>query len=515
MNLEKFQESMYQLIVETSTRLPKDVRRAIQAAKARENAGTRAAMSLATITNNIKMADDQVSPICQDTGLPTFKIKTPVGANQIVMKKAIYAAIAQATKDGKLRPNSVDSLTGENSGDNLGGGTPVIKFEQWENDYIDARLILKGGGCENKNIQYSLPCELDSLGRAGRDLDGIRKCILHSVYQAQGQGCSAGFIGVGIGGDRSSGYDLAKEQLFRSVEDVNQNAELRKLEEYIMDNANELGIGTMGFGGETTLLGCKVGVMNRIPASFFVSVAYNCWAFRRLGVSVNPESGEILDWMYNEGENIDFAQTEAEKETAAASSGEGVIQLQAPITEEQVRSLKVGDVVQINGMMYTGRDAIHKYLTDHDAPVDLNGQVIYHCGPVMLKDEEGQWHVKAAGPTTSIREEPYQGDIMKKFGIRVVMGKGGMGPKTLAALQEHGGVYLNAIGGAAQYYADCIKSVEGVDLMQFGIPEAMWHLRVEGFTAVVTMDAHGNSLHADVDKNSLEKLAQFKEPVFK
>ena len=515
MNLEKFQESMYQLIVETSTRLPKDVRRAIQAAKARENAGTRAAMSLATITNNIKMADDQVSPICQDTGLPTFKIKTPVGANQIVMKKAIYAAIAQATKDGKLRPNSVDSLTGENSGDNLGGGTPVIKFEQWENDYIDARLILKGGGCENKNIQYSLPCELDSLGRAGRDLDGIRKCILHSVYQAQGQGCSAGFIGVGIGGDRSSGYDLAKEQLFRSVEDVNQNAELRKLEEYIMDNANELGIGTMGFGGETTLLGCKVGVMNRIPASFFVSVAYNCWAFRRLGVSVNPESGEILDWMYNEGENIDFAQTEAEKETAAASSGEGVIQLQAPITEEQVRSLKVGDVVQINGMMYTGRDAIHKYLTDHDAPVDLNGQVIYHCGPVMLKDEEGQWHVKAAGPTTSIREEPYQGDIMKKFGIRVVMGKGGMGPKTLAALQEHGGVYLNAIGGAAQYYADCIKSVEGVDLMQFGIPEAMWHLRVEGFTAVVTMDAHGNSLHADVDKNSLEKLALFKEPVFK
>ena len=515
MNLEKFQESMYQLIVETSTRLPKDVRRAIQAAKARENAGTRAAMSLATITNNIKMADDQVSPICQDTGLPTFKIKTPVGANQIVMKKAIYAAIAQATKDGKLRPNSVDSLTGENSGDNLGGGTPVIKFEQWENDYIDARLILKGGGCENKNIQYSLPCELDSLGRAGRDLDGIRKCILHSVYQAQGQGCSAGFIGVGIGGDRSSGYDLAKEQLFRSVEDVNQNAELRKLEEYIMDNANELGIGTMGFGGETTLLGCKVGVMNRIPASFFVSVAYNCWAFRRLGVSVNPESGEILDWMYNEGENIDFAQTEAEKETAAASSGEGVIQLQAPITEEQVRSLKVGDVVQINGMMYTGRDAIHKYLTDHDAPVDLNGQVIYHCGPVMLKDEEGQWHVKAAGPTTSIREEPYQGDIMKKFGIRVVMGKGGMGPKTLGALKEHGGVYLNAIGGAAQYYADCIKSVEGVDLMQFGIPEAMWHLRVEGFTAVVTMDAHGNSLHADVDKNSLEKLAQFKEPVFK
>jgi fumarate hydratase class I len=517
MNLEKFQESMYQLIVETSTNLPKDVRRAIKSAKELESAGTRAAMSLDTITNNIQMADDNVSPICQDTGLPTFKIKTPVSVNQIKIKEAIYNAIAQATADTKLRPNSVDSLTGKNSGDNLGAGTPVVKFEQWENDYIDARLILKGGGCENKNIQYSLPCELEGLGRAGRDLDGIRKCILHSVYQAQGQGCSAGFIGVGIGGDRSSGYDLAKEQLFRSVEDVNPNADLRKLEDYIMENANELGIGTMGFGGETTLLGCKIGVMNRIPASFFVSVAYNCWAYRRMGVKVNPETGEIQEWLYQDGEKITFDEKQANEEVAATSTEteNHVVTLTAPISEEQIRELKVGDVVQITGRMYTGRDAIHKYLTDHDAPVDLNGQVIYHCGPVMAKDEKGNWTVKAAGPTTSIREEPYQGDIMKKFGIRAVIGKGGMGPKTLAALHEHGGVYLNAIGGAAQYYADRIKGVDGVDLMEFGIPEAMWHLQVEGFTAVVTMDSHGNSLHRDVDKSSLEKLAQFKEPVFK
>ncbi|OZM57098.1 fumarate hydratase [Lottiidibacillus patelloidae] len=507
---------MYDLIVETSTKLPKDVRRAIVKAKARENAGTRAAMSLDTITNNIKMADENVSPICQDTGLPTFKIKVPVGANQIEMKKAIYEAIAEATKNSKLRPNSVDSITGENTGDNLGLGTPVIKFEQWENDYIDARLILKGGGCENKNIQYSLPAELDGLGRAGRDLDGIRKCIMHSVYQAQGQGCSAGFIGVGIGGDRTSGYELAKEQLFRNNDDVNENEDLRKLEEYVMDNANELGIGTMGFGGETTLLGCKIGVINRIPASFFVSVAYNCWAFRRLGVKIDASTGSINEWLYMEGEEIDFTE-QVEKEAAKLESENGPkhVTLQAPISEEEIRQLNVGDVVTINGMMYTGRDAIHKHLSDHDAPVNLDGQIIYHCGPVMMKDEAGKYHVKAAGPTTSIREEPYQGDIMKKFGIRAVIGKGGMGPKTLAALKEHGGIYLNAIGGAAQYYADCIKSVEGVDLMEFGIPEAMWHLKVEGFTAVVTMDSHGNSLHEDVNKSSLEKLAKFKDPVFK
>jgi fumarate hydratase, class I len=518
MDMSKFQESMYDLIVETSTNLPKDARRAIKAAKERENAGTRSAMSLATITNNITMADEQVSPICQDTGMPTFKIKTPVGINQLEIQEAIRNAVVLATKEGKLRSNAVDSLTGENSGNNLGEGVPVMKFEQWEGDYIDVRLILKGGGCENKNIQYSLPCELEGLGKAGRDLDGIRKCILHSVYQAQGQGCSAGFIGVGIGGDRSSGYDLAKAQLFRSNEDVNPNEDLRKLEDYIMENANELGIGTMGFGGETTLLGCKIGAMHRLPASFFVSVAYNCWAFRRLGVKVNPETGEINEWLYQEGEKIDFAREEqnAEKETAAAAEGPREVVLQAPITEEQIRALKVGDVVHINGRMYTGRDAIHKYLSDKDeAPVDLNGQIIYHCGPVMLKDDEGNWHVKAAGPTTSIREEPYQGDIMKRFGIRAVIGKGGMGPKTLAALEEHGGVYLNAIGGAAQYYADCIKSVDGVDLTEFGIPEAMWHLSVEGFTAVVTMDSHGNSLHQDVQQSSLEKLAQFAEPVFK
>lgn len=510
MNLQNLENSIYKLVTETSTNLPKDVRRAIKKAKEAENAGTRAAMSLDTIANNIFMADDNVSPICQDTGLPTFKIKTPVGVNQIEIKEMIKKAIAQTTADAKLRPNAVDSLTGANSGDNLGEGVPVIKFEQWEKDYIEMKLILKGGGCENKNIQYSLPTELEGLGRAGRDLDGIRKCILHSVYQAQGQGCSAGFIGVGIGGDRSSGYDLAKEQLFRHVDDVNPNEDLAKLEEYVVKTANTFGIGTMGFGGEATLLGCKIGVMHRIPASFFVSVAYNCWAYRRMAVNINAETGEIMEWHYQDGEKISFEE-EAKAETK--QQGE-VVKLIAPITEEKIRSLKVGDVVQISGRMYTGRDAIHHHLMSHDAPVDLDGQIIYHCGPVMAKDEDGNWTVKAAGPTTSIREEPYQGDIMKKFGIRAVMGKGGMGPKTLAALKEHGGVYLNAIGGAAQYYADCIKSVDGVDLLEFGIPEAMWHLGVEDFTAVVTMDSHGNSLHADVQKSSLEKLADHAERVF-
>lgn len=520
--MKHFEESVYRLIVETSTNLPGDVRRAVKRGRESEDAATRAGLALATIAQNIEMAETQVSPICQDTGMPTFVIHTPAFANQIEMKKDIFKAVIRATKDGKLRPNSVDSLTGKNSGDNLGAGTPVIHFEQWEQDTIDVRLILKGGGCENKNIQYSLPAELEGLGKAGRDLDGIRKCILHSVYQAQGQGCSAGFIGVGIGGDRTTGYELAKQQLFRHTEDINPNPELQKLEDYILENANKLGIGTMGFGGEVTLLGCKVGAINRLPASFFVSVAYNCWAFRRQGVLIDADHGEIQEWLYESGSGIQMTDAETKAVTAATSeSSDGAesqqagkeIVLQTPISEEQIRSLRVGDVVVIRGEMHTGRDALHKYLMDHDAPLDLNGAVIYHCGPVMLKDETG-WHVKAAGPTTSIREEPYQGDILKKFGIRAVIGKGGMGSKTLQALKEHGGVYLNAIGGAAQYYAECIKNVNGVDFMEFGIPEAMWHLEVDGFAAIVTMDSHGNSLHADVSKDSAAKLEMFKEPVF-
>lgn len=523
-NMLQFEESVYQLIVETSTNLPGDVRRAVNHGRSLENEATRAGLALSTIARNIQMAEDQISPICQDTGMPTFVVHTPVGINQIELKKSIHAAIQRATKDGKLRPNSVDSLTGENTGNNLGTGTPVIHFEQWEKDVIDMRLILKGGGCENKNIQYSLPTELEGLERAGRDLDGIRKCILHAIYQAQGQGCSAGFLGIGIGGDRTTGYELAKQQLFRQVDDVNPVPELDRLEQYILEAGNQLGIGTMGFGGEVTLLGCKIGAMNRLPASFFVSVAYNCWAFRRQGIEMDPVSGEIGKWLYPVGTEVPVLEDEngpednksisSDNANEADKQGAREIVLRTPISEEQIRSLRVGDVVVIQGEMHTGRDALHKYLMDHDAPVDLNGAVIYHCGPVMLKDEDG-WHVKAAGPTTSIREEPYQGDIIKKFGIRAVIGKGGMGAKTLAALKEHGGVYLNAIGGAAQYYAECFKKVNGVDFMEFGIPEAMWHLEVDGFAAIVTMDSHGDSLHEGVEKASRERLASFKEAVFK
>jgi len=178
--------------------------------------------------------------------------------------------------------------------------------------------------------------------------------------------------------------------------------------------------------------------------------------------------------------------------------------LRAPVTEEHVRSLSVGALVLISGEMYTGRDAVHAHLMKHAPPVDLHGSVLYHCGPVVMKN--GTYKIMAAGPTTSIREEPYQADIIERYGVRAVIGKGGMGPKTLAALREHGAVYLNAIGGAAQFYARSIRSIDGVSLLEFGTPEAMWHLTVEDFPAIVTMDAHGNSLHKDIEQDSGAKL---------
>jgi len=503
--LPSFFASMVDLITRTSTDLPPDVRAAMRGAVSAETPTSRAGQALTIIAQNIDQATSCEGPICQDTGMPTFEVKVPVGINQIWMKQQIREAVAEATRRGKLRPNSVDSITGENSGDNLGPGTPIVHFEQWEEPDIEVRLILKGGGCENTNAQYALPAELDHLGRADRSLEGVRKCILHAIWKAQGKGCGPGAVGVCIGGDRTSGYLHAKEQLFRTLDDTNDDPRLAALERSVMDEANTLSVGAMGFSGNTTLIGCKVGALNRLPASFFVSIAYDCWAFRRLGVHLDASTGSITRWLYREDSPSQPMLTPEEVAAGFPRTGRE-IPLEAPITEDQIRSLKVGDVVLVSGRVFTGRDAVHAHLMKHDPPVDLRGAVLYHCGPVVLKDGSG-WRITAAGPTTSIREEPYQADIIRRYGVRAVIGKGGMGAKTLAGLKESGAVYLNAIGGAAQFYARCIERVEGVSLTEFGTPEAMWHLQVRDFPAIVTMDAHGNSLHRDVETASGKILA--------
>src|SRR5207253_3812239 len=224
---------------------------------------------------------------------------------------------------------------------------------------------------------------------------------------------------------------------------------------------------------------------------------------RRLGVVLDASTGAINRWLYRDPSHPIIPMLDQAGFTRTGRE----VSLKAPLSEEDVRSLRVGDVVLISGPMFTGRDAVHSHLMKHDPPVDLRGAVLYHCGPVVAKDEGPQggadgWRVTAAGPTTSIREEPYQGEIIRRYGVRAVVGKGGMGAKTLAAMKEFGAIYLNAIGGAAQFYARAIRQVDGVSLLEFGTPEAMWHLTVEDFPAIVTMDAHGNSLHKDIEQQS-------------
>jgi fumarate hydratase, class I len=287
-------ESLLELIRRTSTEIPDDVHRAILASLEQEKKGTIAESAMKIIDQNIALARNKSQPICQDTGSIIFYVDCPVGFDQSAFDELAKEMVTLATKKGYLRQNSVDSITGKNDGTNVGPGSPTIHFHQHKGREISVRLILKGGGCENVGAQYSLPNE---TLKANRDLDGCRKVILDAVLQAQGKGCGPGILGVCIGGDRATGYEFSKQQLLRKLDDRNPNPELQALEENIVMTANKLGIGPMGFGGKTTLLGTKIGVLNRLPASFFVSVSYMCWAYRRQGFTVSSD-GTVQQWLY-------------------------------------------------------------------------------------------------------------------------------------------------------------------------------------------------------------------------
>ena len=224
-----------------------------------------------------------------------FYVNAPRGVFEGDFEEEARTAVTEATKRGFLRQNSVDSLTGKNDGTNVGPGAPTVYFHQWNEPHLEVRLVLKGGGCENVGAQYSLP---DTKLKANRDVAGCRRVILDAVLQAQGKGCGPGVLGVCIGGDRSTGYSWSKKMFLRPLDDVNPVPELAELETDITATANDLGIGPMGFGGKTTLLGTKIYAINRVPASFFVSVSYMCWAFRRQGAKVAPDSYAIDHWLY-------------------------------------------------------------------------------------------------------------------------------------------------------------------------------------------------------------------------
>ncbi len=279
-------ESFTELIRRAATDLPADVEMALQAARDREETGSAAKGALETILENVDIAREHSTPICQDTGVPIFYVHHPQRISTHQLREQIEAAVEEATSHAYLRPNAVDPVTGRNSGNNLGIGFPAFHFEEWSKNHLKVDLLLKGGGSENVSAQIKLP---HAPLEAGRDLDGVRKVVLDAVYQAQGKGCAPGVLGIAIGSDRGNGYIHAKEQLFRPLDDVNPAPELAELEERLLRECNELGIGPMGFGGKTTVFGVKIGAYHRLPACYFVSIAYMCWACRRAHMTVQGE----------------------------------------------------------------------------------------------------------------------------------------------------------------------------------------------------------------------------------
>lgn len=270
-------EKLVELIRATSTSIPDDIEKAVKAALKKEAKGSSAEVILKTILENCALARKASTPLCQDTGTLTFFVDTKL--KRKVSVEIIKRSAAIATARGYLRKNCIDSITGKSYDDNCCEGAPVVH-------YVDKRgvtLIMKGGGSENMSRQYSLP---DSTLGAGRDLQGVRKCLLDAVQKTLGYGCAPGILGVCIGGDRATGYEVAKEQLLRELSDKNPDKTLSKLEKRVLSEANSLGIGPMGLGGATTLLGVKIASRPRVPASFFVTIAYMCWAARRRTIEV-------------------------------------------------------------------------------------------------------------------------------------------------------------------------------------------------------------------------------------
>jgi fumarate hydratase, class I len=289
---EQWTERFVDVIARASSQLPPDVLDALKRGRELEAPESLAKKALDSILTNVEMAKGAWQPICQDTGTPLAWIHHPVGMSTRMLTSAFEEAVRRATAKSLLRPNAVDTLTDRNTGNGAAPGIPTVHCEEWDEAGVEVHLMLKGGGCENVGAQYSLP---NTKLKADRDLEGVRRCILDAIQQAQGKGCAPGIIGACFGGDRGSGYLESKRQLLRRLPDRNPVPELDQMEQDILEKANSLGIGPMGFGGKTTVLGVKIGHLGRLPASYFVSVSYMCWANRRCTAKFAADGG--VQWL--------------------------------------------------------------------------------------------------------------------------------------------------------------------------------------------------------------------------
>jgi fumarate hydratase class I len=290
----QWESSLFELIRRTSVDLPSDVEQALRRALAAEKRGSRGRWVLETILENVQKARDNDAPLCQDTGSLIFHFHVPTGFDTNALAAVARVAVARATRLGYLRQNTIDSVSGEPYETNVAHGAPQFHFEQCARSTVDARLIMKGGGSENVGCQYSLP---DERLKAGRDLDGVRRCVLDAIVAAQGNGCAPGVLGICIGGDRATGYEHSKAQFLRRMDDKSEVKVLARLEDRLLRESRTMDIGPMGLGGSTTLMGVKLGALSRLPASFFVTVSYMCWVLRRRGALLSVNGG-LKQWLY-------------------------------------------------------------------------------------------------------------------------------------------------------------------------------------------------------------------------
>ena len=464
------EETVLRLVRTAVTTLPLDVVAALH--KALEEETTEVAkVQLRTILENIKLSESEGLPMCQDTGVPIFFV---AGPNEPSVEEGIIQGVSRATREVPLRPNVVDPIGRQNRGDNLGTDMPNIHFERSKGNFLEITYLPKGAGSENMSVLRML--------NPSQGVEGIRDAVLDAVVKAEGKPCPPTIVGIGIGGTSDHALLLAKRALLRPLDVPNPDPMLAGLEKDLYEMLNRTGIGPMGLGGRTTVLGVRI-EKAACPHRLLTSGDQSAMLGRTPlhGPHISRWQGQI-------------------------PHGGIPVMLRTPISESDVRDLQLGEEVRLSGTAFTARDEAHLRALEmahkgEDLPFKLEEMMVFHCGPIMEKQGEG-WRLVAAGPTTSARMNDMEPEFIRRFRPRAIIGKGGMSRPTAEAMKEIGCVYLAFTGGAAVVAAKGITSVKGVHWYDLGMPEAVWEMEMNGFgPVIVAMDANGNSIYDQVAKD--------------
>jgi len=491
----------YALLANTGTKYPKNfLDKLVSHFKSESNPGAKSV--LASILQNIIFAAEEPASLCQDTGVPVFHVYLNPGLSiEGDIEAALADATVRATEEVPIRKNVIEPFTFENPGTNIGWGVPFIYYHyDHRPGPIRLRAELKGFGGEIKNTADWVFTSTESMENA------VLTYVLHNVMLSKGEGCIPGMLGVGVGGYASEAALNAKDAVFRELNqkqpDAAPNAAndpfIRSLENRIYRCVNRLGLGPMGSGGDTTTLGVYLERRGTQTAASPVSVCQQCWASRASEALITPDNISYIT-PHIEKDDLPAVSTLLSEEMSS-QAGMTVHRLSTPVSPEDIRKLKVGDVVYVSGILCTSRDGAHRRMVDlvragegDKIPKEiLEHGAIYHAGPVIAKTPEG-WCINAAGPTTSSRFTEDAAVLIEKGLINFIVGKGTMGTRAIHALKGKG-VFLKAVGGCAVTYKRCItdNSVEWLDL---GFPEAVWVMKVKEFgPLVVGIDSTGDSL---------------------